>query len=173
MQIKNKVLDVLPTAIGVALLPPIWATVSASFGITFGWVSLACAGMYFVIGDPVKSGIKTSVSFLMGCLWGLVATLVINWLPINKIISLFAVLCVLGFVAVICSEIVLKKKAVLSAWLGSWAIALGVFGQSEPSQFGTILIKLIIAMLVGVWYIGLFNRNFQIFIEQIIKRKKS
>ena len=66
MQIKNEVLDVLPTAIGVALLPPIWATVSALFGITFGWVSLACAGMYFIIGDPVKSGIKTSVSFFDG-----------------------------------------------------------------------------------------------------------
>ncbi len=173
MQIKNKVLDVLPTAIGVALLPPIWAAVSELFGITFGWVSLACAGMYFIIGDPAKSGVKTSVSFLMGCIWGLAATLMINWLPINKIISLFAVLCVLGFAAVICSEIVLKKKTVLSAWLGSWAIALGVFGQAEPSQFGTILIKLMIAMLVGIWYIVLFNQTFQNFMKQLLNRKKS
>lgn len=169
---ENKVLNVLPTAIGVALLPPIWAVVSASFGITFGWVSLACAGMYFIIGDPVRSGIKTSVSFLMGCLWGLAATVVINRLPINKIISLFAVLCVYGFVAVICSELILKKRTVLSAWLGSWAIALGVFGQAEPHQFGIILIKLIIAMLVSVWYIVLFNQKFQKLLKQIIKRKK-
>lgn len=170
---KNKVRDVLPTAIGVALLPPIWAVVSVSFGITFGWVSLACAGMYFVIGEPVKSGIKTSVSFLMGCLWGLGATLAINGLPISKDISLFAVLCMFGFLAVICSEIVFKKRTVLSAWLGSWAIALGVLSQAEPNQFGIIFIKLIIAMLIGVWYIGRFNQNFQKFLKRIMQRKKS
>ena len=63
-----------------------------------------------------------------------------------------------------------EKKTVLSAWLGSWAIALGVFGQAEPNQFGENLIKLVIAMLVGVWYIVLFNQTFQKFMKQIIKR---
>lgn len=161
IKLKKSFNDALPAAVGVALLPPLWAVVSSIAGIKFGWVSLACAGMLTVFHDYVKTGLCQSISFFMGCIWGLTATLAMWWIPLSDNISLFLVLCVWGFIAVMLSEVVFRKKTVISIWLSSWAIALGVFAEVPLQQYGITFFKLMIAMLCGVWYIGLFNQKFQ------------
>jgi hypothetical protein len=164
IELKASMRNVLPAAVGVALLPPLWAVVSACVGIEFGWVSLACAGMLLPFHKPLKAGVRQSISFFMGCVWGLTATLALGGLPLPQSVSVFLVLCVWGFVAVLLSEVFFHT--VLPIWLGGWAIALGLFGESVPSQYGITFLKLLIAMLCGVWYIGLFNQNFQSWLDK-------
>ena len=164
---KEKIKIALPTAIGVALLPPIWAVLSELCGIEFGWIALATAGIYVAAGDNIKNGLSISGGFLMGCVWGYVATKILkHYSCINHYLLLFSVLCIMGFICVILAFTILEKVVFLPAWLGSWAIALGTFGQADTSAMGITFIKLFIAMLVGVWYIGAFNNYFQNFIRK-------
>lgn len=168
IKLKGSLRKALPAAVGVALLPPLWAVISSNAGIKFGWVSLACAGMLLPFHKPLKVGLRQSLSFLMGCIWGLTATISLQWLPLPQSISLFIVLCIWGFFAVYLSEVAFHKVTTLSIWLGSWAIALGLFGECIPSQYGITFLKLFIAMLSGVWYIGLFNQKFQVWFDKCI-----
>lgn len=168
MEWKKSFREAFPAAVGIALLPPLWAVVSASAGIEFGWVSLACASMLLPFHKPLKAGIWQSISFVLGMVWGLTATIAQQKLLLPQNVSLFLVLCVWGFVAVVLSEVVFHKKTVLPIWLGSWAISLGMFGGSDPSQYGAVFGKLLAATLSGVWYIGLLNQKFQDWIDRRI-----
>ncbi|MDS0524196.1 DUF1097 domain-containing protein [Clostridium sp. SHJSY1] len=169
---KEKIKISLPTAIGIALLPPAWAVLSSLCGIEFGWIALACAGIYVAAGDNVKNGLPISCGFLMGVIWGYVATKLLEINGINHNILLFLVLCIMGFFCVILSFTILEKIVFLPAWLGSWAIALGTFGQAGQNNLGIVFIKLLITMLVGVWYVGAFNSYFQSFIRKRMNKNE-
>ena len=43
-------------ALGIALLPPIWAVLSSAVGITTGAVALICAGVYVANGNKTQDG---------------------------------------------------------------------------------------------------------------------
>lgn len=165
--------DALPAAVGVALLPPLWAVVSALAGIPFGWVSLASAGMLLPFHEPLRAGVRQSLSFFMGCIWGLTATIAMSALPLPQMSALFLVLCVWGFAAVLLSEVAFRQKTVLAIWLGSWAIALGTFGEITPANYAAVFGKLLLAMLCGVWYIGLLNQKFQALLDRHLRCEKA
>lgn len=158
---KKKFKDALPLAISVGLLPPLWAVISSYFGIEFGWVALACGGIYVAAGDNIKNAPGISIGFLMGTIWGYIANMCIQIEGIDKNILVFLVLCIMGFMAVIISNVISNNIIYLPAWLGGWAIAIGIFGQTVEADMLENFLKLIIAMLAGVWYIGAFNNYFQ------------
>jgi len=166
---KQKIKKALPTAIGIALLPPIWAVVSNWIGIEFGWIALACAGIYVAAGDDIKQGSPISGGFLMGCIWGYIATEILQYSGINHDVLLFLVLCTMGFISVMLSFTILEKFVFLPAWLGSWAISLGIFGQVGLNSALHTFIKLLLAMLAGVWYVGALNH----YIQKVIRKKMS
>lgn len=172
LQLKFKMKNALPTAIGIALLPPIWAVLSELGGIQFGWIALAAGGIYVAAGDNIQNGLKISGGFFMSCIWGYIATKILQSYPgINHYLLLFLVLCIMGFICSILALTILEKVTYLPAWLGGWAIALGTFGQTSQDSMEITFIKLLIAMLAGVWYIGAFNNYFQNSIRKKMNKK--
>ena len=55
-------------ALGVALLPPIWAVLAPHLGVTTGAVALICAGLYAANGNKYEDCLKITLGFLCGCL---------------------------------------------------------------------------------------------------------
>lgn len=157
----EKIKDALPTAIAIALLPPLWAVISSCAGIEFGWVALACGGIYVAAGDDIKKAPSISLGFIMGCVWGYLADKCMQIQLLDANLTVFLVLCIMGFLCVIISFTILDNKVYLPAWLASWAVALGIFGQASHEHVLGTFVKLLIAMLAGVWYIGAFNNYFQ------------
>ncbi|ALR90437.1 hypothetical protein ATN24_18500 [Clostridium butyricum] len=164
-KMTEKIKNAMPLAISIGLLPPLWAVVSSWVGIEFGWVALACGGIYVAAGDDVKNGPGITLGFLLGCIWGYIANKCMQITGINQNLLVFLVLCIMGFVCVILAMTVFEKAVYLPAWLGSWAVALGIFGQTPQADMLENFIKLLIAMLAGVWYIGAFNNYFQKFLR--------
>lgn len=172
MIMKSKIKSALPTSIGVALLPPIWAVLSELCGIKFGWIALAAGGVYVAAGDDIKDAVKISGGFFMACIWGYIATKIFQcYTDINHYLLLFSVLCIMGFICSLLAFTILEKVTYLPSWLGGWAIALGTFGETDPNFMGITFIKLLIAMLAGVWYIGAFNNCFQKYIRKKMNKE--
>lgn len=145
----------LPTAISVALLPPLWAVFSASIGIRFGWCALAGAGVYAAAGGKRELAMPISGGFLLGSFWGLAASALIGSNILPHTVLVFGTLCILGFAAVYLSLTHLRKWTCLPAWLGSWALSIGVMDSGEPRLL--ILLKLALTLMAGVWYVGVFS----------------
>lgn len=152
----KKTRDWVAPAVTTALLPPLWAVVSEWADIPFGWCALAVAGIYAAAGGAPQNAKRISGGCVMGTLWGMLATAILRSQRLPHAALLFLTLCVLGFLAVMLAEGCLKKYCMLPAWLGSWALALGIFGTSGES-LGRTFFKLLLAMLAGVWYIGVFS----------------
>ena len=114
--------EVLALAIGIGLLPPIWAVASGHFGITCGAVALICAGIYVAGGNAVENGLKMSIGFLMADLWAVIAMWSMENLPFAPDINTFLTLAVMGFVAVLIAS-ALEKWIYLPAVLCGWCAA--------------------------------------------------
>lgn len=150
---KNQRREVFALALGIALLPPLWAVLAPFLGITTGAVALICAGVYVANGNRVKDGVRISVGFLLGDLWAVAVLALTEWLRFNESAELFAVLFVLGAVAVLASSFV-PKAVYLPSWLCGWAVGLTVMGAGGFSGMGTLPLQIAVSMLVGVWYVG-------------------
>lgn len=169
MEWKKRLENGIPLAVGVAFLPPLWAVLSELLGISFGWAALACGSVYVSAGSRIKNAGTISGGFFMGAVWGLLATKILQTDILPHRILLFVTLCIMGAACVILGVTVLYKVVYIPAWLGGWAVALGVFSASEES-LGAAFVKLTVAMLSGVWYIGVFNGIFQKNISEKIRR---
>ena len=145
--------DILVLAIGIAVFPPIWAVLSGHVGVTVGPVALICAGIYVASKGTPAIGLRQSVSYIASIIWTLAAMKLLEILPFGADINLYVTLFVLGGVAVLiaCN---LDKVFDLPAWLGGWAIGLTVIAPKGISGMGTLPIQVLVAMLVGVWYVG-------------------
>lgn len=144
---------VLALAVGIGLLPPIWAVLSGYAGITCGAVALICAGIYVANGNKVEDGPKISIGFLMAILWAVIALWSMENLPFSADINTFATLAVMGFAAVLIAN-AFEKWIYLPAVLCGWAIGLTIMGPLGTAGMGTLPIQIGVAMLVGVWYVG-------------------
>lgn len=145
--------EVLASAIGIGLLPPIWAVLSGYVGITCGAVALICAGIYAANGNKVEDGLKISMGFLMSVLWAVIALWSMENLPFSPGINTFATLAIMGFAAVLIAS-ALDKWIYLPAVLCGWAIGLTIMGPLGIDGMGTLPLQIATAMLVGVWYVG-------------------
>ena len=158
---ENNKKEVLILAIGIALLPPLWAVLAPYIGISTGAVALICAGVYVTNGNKLEDGLKIMIGFWCGDFWALLALKCMNCISLNPNLELFVVLAVLGFLAVIIGSI-LKKIIFLPAWLCGWAIGLTIMSSIDVSNLSGIFIQIAASMAAGVWYVGagvdLFNR---------------
>ncbi|MGM9536037.1 MAG: DUF1097 domain-containing protein [Intestinibacter sp.] len=165
MNIKNK--EVLALAIGIALLPPIWAVLAPYIGITTGAVALICAGLYVTNGNKTEDGMKIMFGFLCGDLWAVFAIYAMKHLNLNPNLELFLILCILGFLAVLIGS-ALHKFIFLPSWLCGWAIGLTIMSPQDMANVLSIAIQIAVAMIVGIWYVG---AGVDLFTKFILKNK--
>lgn len=167
---KEKWQNILTLALGIALLPPLWAVLSPYIGVTTGAVALICAGLYVAHGNQRKSAPKIFVGFLLGDVWAVLALFVMGISDINENVELYLTLFVLGGLAVIIGS-VLEKWIFLPAWLCGWAIGLTIMGPLGFAEIGSLPIQIGAAMLAGVWYVGVGVDAFQNLLLRLLRRR--
>lgn len=137
----------------IALLPPIWAVAAPYVGVSTGAVALICAGLCAANGDRAADAPRISAGFLMGDVWAVLAILAMDAMPWNPDAELFCTLFVLGGAAVVLSSLA-PRVFFCPAWLCGWAIGLTIMTPGGAAGMGTMPIQIGVAMLVGVWYVG-------------------
>lgn len=150
---KEKKKQMLVTALGIAVLPPLWAVAAPYAGVKTGAAALICAGVYAANGNKREDGLKIMAGFWCGDLWAVLALktmMLLNW---NENLELFFILAVFGALAVILASL-LERFLFLPAWLCGWAIGLSLMTPESLSTDKTLPIQIGAAMAVGVWYVG-------------------
>lgn len=150
----------LTLALGIALLPPIWAVLAPVIGVTTGAVALICAGVYVANGNKRADALKIAIGFLLGDLWAVLATGLMEKLPFNPNVELYCTLFLMGGLAVLIGE-TLPRFIFTPAWLCGWAIGLTIMGPLKVAELGTLPIQIGAAMLSGVFYVGVGVDAFQ------------
>lgn len=160
---KIKTINKLTLALGIALLPPIWAVLSSHIGVSTGAVALICAGLYVANGNKRRDAFRISVGFLLGDLWAFIAVHIMAALPFNPDVELYCTLFVLGGLAVLIGE-TLPRYIFTPSWLCGWAIGLTIMGPLDVAEIGTLPVQIGAAMLAGVIYVGIGVDAFQQFL---------
>ena len=145
----------LTLALGIALMPPIWAVLAPVIGVTTGAVALICAGVYVANGNRRADALRIAVGFLLGDLWAVIAIALMEKLPLNPNVELYCTLFVMGGLAVLIGES-LPRFIFTPAWLCGWAIGLTIMGPLKAAEIGTLPLQIGAAMLAGVFYVGRF-----------------
>ena len=158
----------LTLALGIALLPPIWAVLAPVIGVTVGAVALICAGVYVSNGNKKEDALKIAIGFLLGDIWAVIAIFVMEKLTFNPNVELYCTLFVMGGLAVIIGE-TLHKIIFTPAWLCGWAIGLTIMGPMKIAEIGSLPIQIGAAMLAGVFYVGVGVDAFQKLLLRIRK----
>ena len=166
---SEKSINKLPLALGIALLPPIWAVLSPYAGITTGAVALICAGLYVTNGNKVSDALKITVGFLCGDIWAVLAIFIMEKMNFNPNAELYVTLFVLGGIAVLIGETI-PKIVFTPAWLCGWAIGLTIMGPMSIAEIGTLPIQIGAAMIAGVVYVGIGVDAFQKKLIRIISK---
>lgn len=157
-------------ALGIALLPPIWAVLSSAVGITTGAVALICAGVYVANGNKTSDAVKISIGFLLGDLWAMIATFIMEKLQWNPNVEVYMTLFIMGGLAVLIGE-TLPKIIYTPAWLCGWAIGLTILGPLAVKDFGSLPLQIAVAMLAGVFYVGVGVDAFQKWLLKLLNSK--
>lgn len=147
--------ETLTLALCIALLPPVWAVAAPYLNVTTGAVALICAGLCAANGDKASDAVRISIGFLLGDFWAWLAIWIMDILPWNPDAELFGTLFLLGGLAVILSSLA-PKWIFCPAWLCGWAIGLTIMAPGGFSEIGSLPFQIGAAMLVGVWYVGVF-----------------
>ena len=150
----------LTLALGIALLPPIWAVLAPAIGVTTGAVALICAGVYVANGNRRVDALKIAAGFLLGDLWAVIAIWLMEKLVLNPNVELYCTLFLMGGLAVLIGES-LPRFIYTPAWLCGWAIGLTIMGPLKVTEIGTLPIQIGAAMLAGVFYVGVGVDAFQ------------
>lgn len=157
---SEKTLNKITLALGIALLPPIWAVLAPMAGITVGAVALICAGVYVANGNKVADALKIATGFLCGDIWAVLAIFIMEKLSLNPNLELYATLFVLGGLAVLIGES-FPKFIFTPSWLCGWAIGLTIMGPMAIADIGSLPIQIGAAMIAGVVYVGIGVDAFQ------------
>ena len=165
---KDNTINKLTLALGIALLPPIWAVLSPFVGITTGAVALICAGLYVTNGNKVSDALKITLGFLCGDIWAVIAIFVMEKMNFNPNAELYGTLFVMGGLAVLIGESV-PAFIFTPAWLCGWAIGLTIMGPMSIAEIGTLPLQIGAAMIAGVVYVGIGVDAFQ---KLLIKKLK-
>lgn len=168
---KMKKINMWTLALGIALLPPIWAVLSPFIGVSTGAVALICAGVYVTNGNKKEDAFKIGTAFLLGDLWAVIAIWLMETANFNPNVELFITLFVMGGLAVLIGE-TFGKFIFTPAWLCGWAIGLTIMGPMKMEDIGTLPIQIGAAMIAGVVYVGIGVDVFQkTLIKMLVKRK--
>lgn len=147
-------------ALGVALLPPVWAVLAPHLGVTTGAVALICAGVFAAGGNKYEDTLKICLGFLCGDIWAVAALFLMDKLPLPEDLETFLILFVMGGLAVLIST-ALERIVYLPAWLCGWAVGLTIMGPAGWSGLGSLPVQIGAAMLAGVIYVGVGVDLFQ------------
>ena len=145
--------EILTLALLIAVLPPAWAVASPYLGNNVGPVALIAAGIYAANGNKWEDAHKIALGYLAGDVWALAATAVMARTPLDPDVTLFAVLTVLGFLAVVISQ-KLPSLFYMPSWLAGWAIGMLAMNMDKTTPLMSLTVQIGAAMLVGVYYIG-------------------
>jgi hypothetical protein len=145
--------EILTLALLIAILPPAWAVASPYLGNSVGPVALIAAGIYAANGNKWEDAHKIALGYLAGDIWALAATAVMARTPLDPDVTLFAVLAVLGFMAVVISQ-KLPSLFYMPSWLAGWAIGMLAMNLDKTTPLMSLTVQIGAAMLVGVYYIG-------------------
>jgi len=157
-------------ALLVAVIAPLWATLAAfQFGLMTGAVALICAGVYVANGSILKNALKITLGFLAGNFWAWFVMLTLGKFGMTPL-SFFCTLFVYVIVAVFIS-MYLDTVFDLSSWLAGWAITLTLLGPVHPGEYGKWLLHIGIAMVAGVWLIGVLITQAHGFLLKKISKK--
>lgn len=169
---KNRInADVWTLAFGVAFFPPLWAVIAPYLKVSTGAVALICAGLYAAHGNKRKDAVKISIGFLLGDFWAVLALKMMDVLKFNANVELFGTLFVLGGLAVLISAWI-PRFIYCPAWLCGWAIGLTILSPAGYENIGTVPIQIGVAMLAGIWYVGVFVDMVQKKIQILSKKRK-
>ncbi len=166
---RSKKINKWTLALGIALMPPIWAVLSSHIGVSTGAVALICAGLYVANGNQSRDAFKIAVGFLLGDLWAFLAVRVMDASPLQPDVELYATLFVMGGLAVLIGES-LPRYIYTPSWLCGWAIGLTVMGPLPVEEIGTLPVQIGAAMLAGVIYVGIGVDAFQKFLIRKLTR---
>jgi len=164
--VKERTKNTLTLALGIALLPPIWAVLSPYIGVATGAVALICAGIYVANGNKLEDAMKITIGFLCGDIWSVLALKIMKILEWNQNLELFFTLFILGGMAVLIAK-PMRKYVFLPAWLCGWAIGLTILTPIGLEKMGSMPIQVGISMIVGVWYVGVGVDKFQRFVLKL------
>lgn len=165
----EKKINMLTLALGIAVLPPVWAVAAPYLGVEVGAVALICAGLYVANGNKRKDAFRITAGFLAGDVWAVAAICVMEVLPLHPNLELYLTLFLLGGLAVLIGE-TLPTVFYTPSWLCGWAIGLTVMGPMKMSELGMLPIQIGAAMAVGVFYVGVGVDAFQKFLIGKIER---
>lgn len=168
---KEKWQNTLTLAFGIALLPPAWAVLSPYLGVTTGAVALICAGLYVANGSKISMAVPISLGFLLGDVWAVLALKMMDVMQLNENLELYLTLFVLGGIAVIAGTL-LEKIVFVPSWLCGWAIGLTILAPLGIGKIGSLPLQIGVAMLVGVWYVGVGVDLFQKRLLQIFRNDR-
>lgn len=157
---NEKTVNILTLALGIALMPPIWAVLAPFAGITTGAVALICAGLYVTNGNKTADAFKITMGFLLGDVWAVLAIFLMEKMQFNPNAELYGTLFVLGGLAVLIGEN-LARFIFTPAWLCGWAIGLTIMGPLSIADIGSLPIQIGAAMIAGVVYVGIGVDAFQ------------
>ena len=152
---QKRTMETLTLAFCIALFPPIWAVIAPYMHVNTGAVALICAGLYVANGNQSSDAGKISIGFLLGDFWAVVALKIMNEMKLNPNVELFLTLFILGGLAVLISACV-PRWISTPAWLCGWAIGLTILTPMGWDHLGSTPIQIAAAMLVGIWYVGVF-----------------
>ena len=145
--------EILTLALLIAVLPPAWAVASPHMGNSVGPVALITAGIYAANGNNWQDAHRIALGLLAGDIWAYSATVIMSVTPINADLTLFIVLAVLGFLAVVISQY-FPNFFNMPAWLGGWAIGMLAMNLDHSTPLLSLTVQIAAAMLVGIYYVG-------------------
>jgi len=154
----SKIKVVSSLALLIAIIAPLWAAVSAYAGLATGAAAMICAGLYVISGSKLENAVKITLGLLGGNVWGflVISSLTLLGGGISPYLLLFLVLFVFSALAVyIC--LYLDKVFDLAAWLTGMAISITILLLSDPATHFTMLWHTAIAMIAGIWIIGVLT----------------
>lgn len=157
---KIKIINMITLAIGIALLPPIWAVFAPYIGVSTGAVALICAGLYVTRGNKKEDALKITVGFLAGDIWAVIAIWIMEKLSFHPDVELYLTLFIMGGLAVLIGE-TFDKIIFTPTWLCGWAIGLTIMGPMKIAEIGTLPVQIGVAMITGVVYVGIGVDAFQ------------
>ena len=145
--------EILTLALLIAILPPIWAVASPYLGNSVGPIALIAAGIYGANGNKWEDAHKIALGYLAGDVWAYIATALMAVTPLNPDLTLFLILAVLGFLAVVISQNI-PRFFHMPSWLAGWAIGMLTMNLDKTTPLLSLTVQIGVAMLVGVYYIG-------------------
>lgn len=163
--------DAWTLAFSIAFFPPIWAVLAPHINVRTGAVALICAGLYAANGNKRSQAFSTMVGFLLGDLWAVLALLLMEALPLPGDLELFVTLFLFGGLAVLISALA-PKYIFCPAWLCGWAIGLTILSPAGVKEMGTLPVEIGVAMIAGIWYVGVFADMVQKKLVSYLKKNK-